>query len=58
MMSREILERIRKEFQEYMLSYQRGREKFGVWWTLLTLSMLSLALVFIAVALILAIFYL
>jgi hypothetical protein len=57
-MSREILERIRKEFQEYALSYQRGREKFGVWWTLLTLSMLSLALVFITVALILAIFYL
>jgi hypothetical protein len=57
-MSKEILERIRKEFQEYMLSYQRGHEKFGVWWTLLTLSMLSLALVFITVALILAIFYL
>ena len=57
-MSREILERIRKEFQEYMASYQRGHEKFGVWWTLLTLSMLSMALVFITVALILVIFYL
>lgn len=57
-MGKKIGDKIKRIYDEYVQTYHRGREKFGVWWTLLTISMLSLSLVFITVALILIIFFL
>jgi hypothetical protein len=48
----------RSYFQEYIDSYHKGCERFGVWWKLFTFSMLGLAAVFIAVAIILVVLYL
>ncbi len=45
-------------FQDYIDSYHKGCERFGVWWKLFTFSMLAFAAVFIAVALILALLFL
>jgi hypothetical protein len=57
-MGEKIGDKIKRIYDEYIQTYHRGREKFGVWWTLLTLSMLSLSFVFFITALILIIFFL
>jgi hypothetical protein len=57
-MSEKIGDKIKRIFDEYVQTYHRGHEKFGVWWTLLIISMLSLSLVFLTTALILIIFFL
>jgi len=57
-MGEKIGDKIKRIFDEYVQTYHKGRVKFGVWWTLLTISMLSLSLVFFTVALILVIFFL
>ncbi len=45
--------RVRGYFGEYLRSYRRGVERFGVWWKVFTLSMISISLVFIALAILL-----
>ena len=57
-MGEKIGDKIKRIYDEYTQTYHRGREKFGVWWTLLIISMLSLSLVFFTTALILIIFFL
>jgi hypothetical protein len=47
------INRIRAYFDEYLESYRRGIERFGVWWKVFTFSMISIALVFIALAMLL-----
>ena len=45
-------------FQEYIDSYHKGCERYGVWWKLFTFSMLAIAAVFIAFAITLVVLYL
>ena len=44
------INRILAYLEEYIESYHRGVERFGLWWVVFTLSMISIALVFIALA--------
>ena len=44
--------------QEYLESYHKGCERYGVWWKLFTFSMLAIAMVFIAFAITLVVFFL
>lgn len=50
--------RIKDFIQSYVESYRRGREKFGVWWTLFTVSMWLVVLIFLSTAMIIAVVYL
>jgi hypothetical protein len=45
-------------FQEYLVSYRKGCELFGVWWKLFTFSMITFSVVFFLVAIILVLLYL
>ena len=45
-------------FQEYIDSYHKGCERYGVWWKLFTFSMLAIAAVFIAFAITLVVLFL
>jgi hypothetical protein len=44
--------------QEYLASYRKGCELYGVWWKLFTFSMLSFSVIFLTVAIILVLLYL
>jgi hypothetical protein len=44
-------------YQEYIDSYHKGYDRYGMWWKLFTFSMLGFAAVFIAVAAILFVLY-
>ena len=57
-MNSEILDRVKEIYDEYIQSYRKGRERFGIWWTVFTVSMLSLSVVLILFAIVLAIFFL
>ncbi len=57
-MSKNLLERVREGLRDFAQSYRRNSERFGVWWTLFTASMLTLFATFILFALILAAWYL
>jgi hypothetical protein len=50
--------KLKSYFQEYIDSYHRGCERYGVWWKLFTVSMLAIAAVLIAFAVILVVFFL
>jgi len=45
-------------FQEYIDSYHKGCERYGVWWKLFTFSMLAIAAVFIVFAITLVVLFL
>jgi len=47
-----------KYFHEYIDSYHKGCERYGVWWKLFTFSMFAIAAVFIVFAIILIVFFL
>ena len=57
-MGERITERLAQIIREYIENYRRGSERFGFWWKLFTASMLTLALVFVSFAIILALRYL
>ena len=50
--------KLKSYFQEYIDSYHKGCERYGVWWKLFTVSMLAIAAVFIAFAITLVVFFL
>lgn len=50
--------KLKSYFQEYIASYHKGCERYGVWWKLFTFSMLAISAVFIAFAMILVVFFL
>lgn len=49
---------IQSYFREYIDSYHRGMERFGVWWKVFTFSIFAIAAVLIIFAITLAIFFL
>lgn len=51
-------DRIKDFIQGYVESYRRGREKFGVWWTIFTVSMWLVVLILLSTAMIIAVVYL
>ena len=50
--------KLKSYFQEYIDSYHKGCERYGVWWKLFTFSMLAIAAVLIAFAITLVVFFL
>ncbi len=50
--------KLKSYFREYIDSYHKGCERYGVWWKLFTVSMLSIAVVFIAFAITLIVLFL
>jgi len=52
------IERAKSYFQEFIDSYHRGCERFGVYWKLFTFSMLAFEAVSIAVAITLVVLFL
>ena len=57
-MGAKILVRFKEVCSEFVRNYRRGRERFGFWWTLFTVSMVSVSLVFLLFAIVLAVLYL
>ena len=57
-MAKKIREKASSIIDDFLQSHRKGRELFGVWWTLFTVSMLSISVVFILFAILLAVFYL
>jgi len=57
-MAQKIVDKINELYSEYIENYRKGYERFGYWWKVLNVSILSIALIFILFALILFIFYL
>ncbi len=55
---RKIPESLRQAIIEYQESYHNGVEKFGVWWTVFHLSMLSFVAIFIMTAILILVVYL
>jgi hypothetical protein len=45
-------------FREYIDSYHKGCERYGIWWKLFTFAMLAITGVFITSAIILIVFFL
>ncbi|UCH57545.1 MAG: hypothetical protein JSV18_01085 [Candidatus Bathyarchaeota archaeon] len=56
-MSRKLSERMQKILDELVQGYWKGIDRFGPWWKIFYLSMISLALVFVLFALFLAVYY-
>ena len=55
-MSDSVLEDIKETYAQFVEYYRKGVERFGVWWTIFTFSVLSIPLiliVFVILALIL-----
>ena len=50
--------KLKSYFQEYIDSYHKGCERYGVWWKLFTFSMLAIAAVLISFAITLVVFFL
>jgi len=50
--------KLKSYFHEYIDSYHKGCERYGVWWKLFTFSMFAIAAVFIVFAIILIVFFL
>jgi hypothetical protein len=44
-------------FQEYFEYYRKGSERYGMFWKIFTFSMIAIAAVFLAAAIILFVFY-
>ncbi len=53
-----VLKQVRKFYDEYIEHYRKGVERFGIWWTIFTASILGFALIFIVFALLLVILFL
>ena len=47
-----------RSIRSYRENYRKGVEKYGVWWTIFTLSMWSLITIFIGTTLIVLFYYL
>jgi len=45
-------------FQEFLYSYHKGCERYGIWWKLFTFSMLGFSVVFVALAITLIMLFL
>lgn len=56
-MVEEYIDGIKQADEEFIENYRKGRERFGVWWTVLYASMLSMFLVFLTTAIILIIMF-
>jgi hypothetical protein len=57
-MSDSVLEGIKEAYEQFVEYYRKGVERFGVWWTLLTFSVLSIPLIFIVFAILAFILFL
>jgi len=57
-MNTKLMERIKEVYSEFVRNYRMGCEHFGFWWTLFTVSMFSISLVFLQFAMVLAVLYL
>ena len=49
---------IRQAIIDYQVSYHKGVEKFGVWWTIFHLSMWAFVVVFFIAAILILVVYL
>lgn len=57
-MNKKLMERIKEVYSEFVREYRRGYEHFEFLWTLFTVSMFSISLVFLLFAMVLAVLYL
>lgn len=53
-----VLKQVREFYNDYMEHYRKGVERFGIWWTIFTASILGFALIFIVFAFLLATLFL
>ena len=56
-MSETISGKFWKIINEYIENYQKGIEKYGLYWKIFYVSMIVFALIFVALAVFLAIYY-
>jgi len=57
-MSESVLEDIKEAYARFVEYYRKGVERFGVWWTVFTFSVLSIPLIFIVFAILAFILFL
>ena len=57
-MSDSVLEDIKEAYGRFVEQYRKGVERFGVWWTVFTFSVLSIPLIFIVFAILAFILFL
>jgi len=57
-LSGNVFDKVRDSFRDFIRSYRRNRERFGIWWIIFVSSMLSLVAIFILFAVIAAIWFL
>jgi len=56
-MSNSILQQVKDAYAEFVDNYHKGVARFGVWWTVFTVSMIGISIVLILFALILIVRY-
>ena len=57
-MSDSVLEGIKEAYAQFVEYYRKGVERFGVWWTVFTFSVLSIPIIFIVFAILAFILFL
>lgn len=57
-MSGKFVDRVKVYFLEFLEGYRKGRERFGVYWTVFTVSMILFSVILILFAIIAAVLYL
>jgi hypothetical protein len=57
-MSDSVLEDIKEAYAQFVEYYRKGVERFGVWWTVFTFSVLSIPLILIVFAILAIILFL
>ena len=57
-MSDSVLKKIKDAYAKFVEYYRNGVERFGVWWTVFTFSVLSIPLIFIVFAILAFILFL
>lgn len=57
-MSGKFVDRVKVYFLEFLEGYRKGRERFGVYWTVFTVSIILFSVILILFAIIAAVLYL
>jgi hypothetical protein len=53
-----LLKKLILAIKDYRKNYRNGVKKFGIWWTVFTISMWSIILIFIGTAILVVLFFL